>query len=70
MIPGALTEKDLEGLPALGVLAAWRVRVGSRLLEKELRNPSDVERLTDAKERAWQKTAHEVGDRATGEVPR
>ena len=64
MTPDALQEQDLEGLPALGVLAAWRVRVGSRLLEKELRGLADIDPPEGAKERTWEKVAREIRDGA------
>ena len=70
MTPDALREQDLEGLPALGVLAAWRVRVGSRLLEKELRGLAEIEPPEGAKERTWEKVRREIGSGAIGEVPR
>jgi len=68
--PDALREQDLEGLPALGVLAAWRVRVGSRLLEKELRGLAEIEPPEGAKERTWEKARREIGRGAIGELPR
>ena len=61
LTPDALREQDLEGLPALGVLAAWRVRVGSRLLEKELRGLAEIEPPEGAKERTWEKVAARSG---------
>jgi hypothetical protein len=68
--PGALQEHDLEGLPALGVLAAWRVRVGSRLLEKELRGLAEVEPPEGARERTWENVRREISGGVMGEVPR
>jgi len=68
--PDALREQDLEGLPALGVLAAWRVRVGSRLLEKELRGLAEIEPPEGARERTWEKVRREIGSGPIGEVRR
>lgn len=56
----ALKETDLEGLPALGVLAAWRVRVGSRLLEKELEALAKMDPPEGARERTWQTILREL----------
>ena len=70
MTPDALREQDLEGLPALKVLAVWKVRVASRLLEKELHGLAGLETPDGAKERTWEKVRREMGSGTIGEVPR